>query len=67
MLQAARLPGVVSFEDFDRYCEEHDVQPGHTAWPSRSGWRTSPAIRSRESLPMAKGPMFTAEPEDVAG
>jgi hypothetical protein len=19
---------VVSFEDFDRYCEEHDVQPG---------------------------------------
>jgi hypothetical protein len=28
VLQAARLPGVASFEDFDRYCEKHGVQPG---------------------------------------
>jgi hypothetical protein len=58
---------MVSLEDFDRYCEEHDVQPGQYG-VAFARWLANLAGRPITGDPVdSQGPTFTAEPEDAPG
>ena len=56
---------MVSLDDFDRYCEEHDVQPGQYG-AAFAQWLANLAGRPITGEPVdGKGPRFTTEPEDA--
>lgn len=59
----ARLPGVLSLEDFDRCCEEQDVQPGQYDVASRNGSPTSRAAPITGEPMDREGAAFTAYPK----
>jgi hypothetical protein len=58
---------VVSLEDFDRYCEEHDVQPGEYR-VAFAQWLANLAGHPITGEPAdGQGPTVNAEPEGVDG
>jgi hypothetical protein len=64
VLRAARLPGVASFEDFDRYCEKHGVQPGQYG-AAFAQWLADVAGRPVTGEPVDDGPVVRGEPNDL--
>jgi hypothetical protein len=65
MTPGARLPGVVSLEDFDRYCEEHDVYPGQYG-VAFAQWLANLTGRPVTAEPAdGQGPTVAAEPGET--